>query len=56
MAGELLLSGLARDLRTGANGTAEPIGHASLDVEIAFLSGREVRAVRSDPVLVNRRR
>jgi len=49
LAGDLLLSGLARDVRTDADGAAEPIGHAALDVEIAFLSGREVRAVRSDP-------
>jgi Protein of unknown function (DUF2889) len=47
--GDLLLRGVGRDIRTTAAGRVEPLGQASLDVDIDYPRGRVVRAIRSEP-------
>jgi hypothetical protein len=49
LSGDLVLRGVGRDIRTGVDGAIETLGEASLEVEIDFLGGRTVRAIRSEP-------
>jgi hypothetical protein len=50
MTGDLLLAGRARDICTAGDGSVAHVARASLEMTVAFLSGREVRSISSDPV------
>jgi hypothetical protein len=47
--GPLLLRGGGRDSRTRDDGSVQVLAEVSLDVEIDFLGGRTVRAIRGEP-------
>jgi hypothetical protein len=49
LAGPLQLRGVGRDVRTRVGGALDRLAEARLDIEIDFLGGRVVRAIRSDP-------
>ncbi|HSA52489.1 MAG TPA: DUF2889 domain-containing protein [Yinghuangia sp.] len=49
--GRLLLTGHGRDLVTGADGVCRVAGTARFAMEIAYLTGRTIDAVTSDPEL-----
>ncbi|MFJ4840777.1 DUF2889 domain-containing protein [Streptomyces sp. NPDC088746] len=49
--GPLVLYGLGRDLRTGPDGGAEVLAEATTRLDVAFLDGRKVTGVTSDPQL-----
>jgi hypothetical protein len=49
MEGDLVLRGTGREVRTKPDGGVEQLGEATLQVEIDFLGGRVVRAIRSEP-------
>jgi hypothetical protein len=49
LAGPLQLRGGGRDARTRVGGALDVLAEARLDVEIDFLGGRVVRAIRSEP-------
>jgi hypothetical protein len=49
LSGDLVLRGSGRDVRTRADGGVEVVAEARLDVDLDFLGGRVVRAIRSQP-------
>lgn len=49
--GPLVLQGRGRDLRTGPDGRAEVLAEAATRLDVAFLDGRKVTGVASDPQL-----
>jgi hypothetical protein len=53
IAGDVMLAGSGRDVRTGTDGSAgsaEVLARASLELRIDFHGGRTVRSITSDPV------
>lgn len=49
--GDLLLYGRARELVTPRDGSPWVRGHASLDMRVAFLNGRKITALTTEPAL-----